>query len=547
MKVLINNKTYEFDQPITLLEISKQLKLENVIAAEINGRMYELSRLIELEQDNLTINFLDLTNGDAVRVYEASLRYVFAMALYELDPKLSVRFNYSISRSILAVIEPEIQITNDFLTKLTNKVDELIEKDLPIKRVNVSKEEAIKIYKKLNLTDKIDTLKYREEEHVHLYQCGDYYNYMFSHMVPTTGSLKQYEVMAYSPGFLIRYPRSEAKGQIPPFTDAPTFGRTLKDAHYWGKIIGGNTIAKINEYTTSRDKMVEFVALCEAKHNNQLTEVTNLIEERDDVRLILVAGPSSSGKTTFTNRLKIQLMTKGIKPVMISMDDYYLGKDQAPKDSDGNPDLEHVEALDIELFNKDMLSLVQGEEVRLPKFNFMTGKREEGEVIRVEKNRPLLIEGIHALNDRLTNLIPKHQKYKIYIAPQTQLHIDNHNPISITDLRMLRRSVRDVEYRNSPVTMTMDMWSSVRRGEFLWIYPHQESSDYVFNSELTYEYSILKRHALKHLLEIPRDNHHFIKANRLVKFLKYFNDIDEDLVPNTSLLREFIGGSPFHD
>lgn len=545
MKVTIKGKEYNFELPITLLEISKQLGLEDVISAEIDGRMYELNRL--LDKDDVVINFLDLTNSDAVRVYEASLRYLFAMALYELDPTLSVRFNYSISRSILAVIEPEINLTTDFINKLEAKVDELINEDIPIKRISVDKDAAKLIYENLGLSDKLETLEYREEDYVHLYQCNNYYNYMFSHMVPSTGFLKHYKIMLYSPGFLIRYPRSESRGLIPEFVDAPTFGRTLRDAHYWGQIVGGNTIATINEYAKSRDKMVEFVALCEAKHNNQLTEVTNLIEERDDVRLILVAGPSSSGKTTFTNRLKIQLMSKGIKPIMISMDDYYLGRDQAPKDSEGNPDLEHVEALDVELFNKDMLSLVQGEEVTLPRFNFKTGKREKGITIKVEKNRPLLIEGIHALNERLTNLIPKHQKYKIYIAPQTQLHIDNHNPISITDLRLLRRSVRDVEYRNSPVTLTMDMWSSVRRGEFLWIYPHQESSDYVFNSELTYEYQILKRHALKHLLEIPRDNKHFIAANRLVKFLKYFKDIDEDLVPNTSLLREFIGGSPFHD
>lgn len=545
MKIQVNNKNYEFKSPQTLEQIKNEVGLKNAVAAEINGRLRELTYIVD---EDTTVNFLDLTNSDAVRIYEASLRYLFAMALYELNPALNVRFNYSISRSILAVIEPEMNVTENFLAKLKNKVDEIIARNLPIKRITVTKEEAQDLYGKLNLLDKIDIFKYREEEHVHLYQSGEYYNYMFSYMVPSTGYLKDYEIMSYDPGFLIRYPRSEAGGQIPEFVDAPTFGRTLRDAHRWGKIIGGDTIAKVNEYARDRDSMVEFVNLCEAKHNNQLSEVANMISKHEDeVRLILIAGPSSSGKTTFTNRLKIQLKSVGINPVMISMDDYYLGKNDAPRDKDGNPDLEHVEALDINLFNQDILALIQGQEVTLPHFNFKTGKREVGKTIKVDRDRPILIEGIHALNDRLTSLIPKHQKFKIYIAPQTQLHIDNHNPISITDLRLLRRSVRDVKYRNSPVTMTMDMWASVRRGEFLWIYPHQEASDYVFNSELTYEFSILKRHALKHLQEIPRESSHFIAANRLVKFLKYFTDIDEDLVPNNSLLREFIGGSPFHD
>ncbi|NWH12775.1 uridine kinase family protein [Acholeplasma laidlawii] len=233
--------------------------------------------------------------------------------------------------------------------------------------------------------------------------------------------------------------------------------------------------------------------------------------------------------------------------MMISMDNYYKPKHEAPKDSDGNPDLEHVEALDVEQFSKDMADLAMGKSVSLPIFDFKQGKRVAGPSVKLEKDSPILIEGIHALNERLTELIPSHQKFNIFISPNTQLHIDDHNPISLTDLRLIRRMVRDQKYRNTPVTMTLDMWSSVRRGEFKWIYPHQETANFVYNSELSYELLVLNKIALPHLNAVPRDDKHFIVANRLVKFLKYFNEIDATLIPSNSILLEFIGGSPFHD
>ncbi|CDR31128.1 Uridine kinase [Acholeplasma oculi] len=288
--------------------------------------------------------------------------------------------------------------------------------------------------------------------------------------------------------------------------------------------------------------------LCETKHNNQLSDLGNQIAQNiEDIKLIAVAGPSSSGKTTFTNRLRIELLAKGIEPMMISMDNYYKPKTEAPKDSDGNPDLEHVEALDVKKFNQDMADLVMGKAVSMPIFDFKLGKRVLGPSITLKKGSPILIEGIHALNDKLTDLIPNHQKFKIFISPNTQVHIDDHNPLSLTDLRLIRRMVRDQKYRNTPVTQTLDMWSSVRRGEFRWIYPHQETANFIYNSELTYELLVLNKFALPHLLQVPKDDKHYITANRLVKFLKYFKEIDSTLIPSNSILLEFIGGSPFHD
>ena len=287
--------------------------------------------------------------------------------------------------------------------------------------------------------------------------------------------------------------------------------------------------------------------MCETKHNDMLAELGLKIKnDIDNVRLIAIAGPSSSGKTTFTNRLRIELMTRGITPLMISIDNYYLTRDKAPKDEDGNPDLEHINALDVELFNEQMFALINGEEVILPIFNFETGKREAGPKVKLGPNSPILIEGIHALNDDLTPSIPAHQKFKIYIAPQAQLHLDDQNPISITDIRLLRRLVRDKKFRNAKAEDTLSMWPSVRRGEFRWIYKNQEGVNYVYNSELTYELCVLKKYALPMLEEIEKDSPYYIQANRLVKFLKYFKDIEDDWIPCNSILREFIGGSSFY-
>ncbi|MDY0294757.1 MAG: hypothetical protein RBQ71_03015 [Acholeplasmataceae bacterium] len=545
MNLKIEGQTHSFDRPQVLLDVAESLKIKNVLAATVNGRLRELSYI---ETKDAEVIFLGYDNADAIRVYESTLRYVIAMAVKNIMPSVKVRFNYSISRSILAVLDNyDGPVNHAVVSAIKTEIDRLIQSDLLITRKRVSIGEATKLYTDLNMPDKVAILEHREEDYVNLYECNGYINYMFGYMLPKTGLLKDYKLFPYHPGFIIQYPRAELNGEIPEFKDEPTFGKALKEAAKWGKIIEGNSIAKINEYAKDYPSSVDFVNMCETKHNHQLNELGDLIQTNiDSIRLIGIAGPSSSGKTTFSNRLRVELMSRGIKPIMISIDDYYLGKHLAPVGEDGLPDLEHIDALDVELFNHDMLALVQGQSVTLPKFNFKKGSREQGKTIRLQDDTPIIIEGIHALNEKLTKSIPKHQKFQIYIAPQTQLHIDDHNPISITELRLLRRIVRDQKYRNASAIDTMNMWPSVRRGEFKWIYPFQKEANYTFNSELSYELAVLKKHAVAQLHAIPRDNKHFITANRLLKFLKYFDNIDDDIVPCNSLLREFIGGSSFH-
>lgn len=543
--VKIGEQTLTLEQKTPILELISIENQKKYIAAKVNNRLRELNYEVYYDCE---IELLDLTNSDAVKVYETSLRYLLAMAFRRVYPQYSVRFSYNVSRSIfIQFLNFSGSIDNSIIQNLKKEVDALIEKDISFNRVTMSKEEAIEIYKKEGYYDKIDILKYRPEKIVHLYECDGYLNYMYGYMVPSTGYLKYYVLRQYNPGLILQYPRAELGGLIPAFEEAPTFGKALKKAHQWAIICDAETVAKMNSHV-SEETVVDFVNMCETKHNNMLAELGQIIEKDiDNIRLIAIAGPSSSGKTTFSNRLRIELMSRGINPLRISIDDYYLPKNQAPLDENGNPDLEHIEALDIDLFNEHMLKLIQGEEITLPSFNFKTGIREDGPKCKVDSKTPIIIEGIHALNDILTSSIPKHQKFKIYISPQIQINVDNHNPISLTDIRLLRRIVRDKKSRNTSAEKTLEMWSSVRRGEFNWIYPNQEGANYIFNSELTYELCVMKKYALPALQAINNDHPYFIMANRLIKFLKHFKDIDDKFVPCNSLLREFIGGSCFYD
>lgn len=543
MRVSIGQEVLNLKTPTRLIDIP-QVMAQTPVMALVNNRLRELHYVID---EDATIECLNLTHPETIFAYEASLRYLVAMAFKQALPEVAYKFNYSISRSTFChlLTIPKGLTLAKVMRIIEQKMREIVALDLPIERLEWSTEKTKAFYEQEGYTDKLESLTYRPEESVHLYQAGDYKNYMYHLMVASTGVLKDFNLVMYPPGFLIQYPRAEANGKIPPFEDAPIFSRVLKDANRWSERIEAQTIAQINTYVEEK-KTAEFVQMNESKHNQLIAELGHTIEKnRDDIRLIAIAGPSSSGKTTFSTRLRIELLTQGLKPVMISLDDYYLDREQILPNEDGIVDLEHIETLDIPLLNQNLRDLINGEEVSLPLFDFHMKRRKGYRKIQVAHNQPIIIEGIHALNDRLTSLIPKSQKYKIFIAPMLQINLDFHNPISLTNLRLLRRIVRDQKYRNSPAEKTIAMWDSVRKGEFKWIYPHQEDADFIFNSGLLYEFGVLKHHAMASLETIDRKSPFFITANRLIKFLKYFKPIDPKHVPCNSLLREFIGESCF--
>ena len=544
--VRINNKEITLNKKTAILDLIRdEDPNKEAVAARVNNRVRELT--YELSRD-CEVDLLTVRDPDAIKVYEASLRYVVAMAFARCYPDLRLRFAYNVSRSVsINLLGGKAIATTAMLLKVTHEIDRIIADDIPLIRGKVTLAEAEKIYDECHFEDKKAILEYRPENLCHIYTCAEYKNYMYSHMVPSTGYLHDYKLRLYAPGFMLQYPRAEFGGKIPPFQDDPTFNRTLKESHDWAKIIGSDTIAGINNEIKSRGD-IEFINLCEARHNRMLCELGQLIEDDiDEISLICVAGPSSSGKTTFANRLRIELLSRGIRPIRISLDDYYLPKNQAPLDENGKPDLEHIEALDIDLFNQNMLDLINGETITLPRFDFQIGKRVPGRTIHVGKNEPIIIEGIHALNDRMTIDIPKSAKFKIFIAPQAQINLDDHNPASLTDLRLIRRIVRDFKFRNASAEETLSMWPSVRAGEFRWIYACQEGSDYVYNSALSYELPVMKKYAMPLLRAIDDESPYFPVAQRLIRMLKYFIDMDDQWVPSNSLMREFIGGSCYAD
>lgn len=537
-------KTYTGKVRLMDLLSEEEKKERKLFAAKVNDHIRDLTYEVSYDAQ---ISFLDITNYQAMKIYEASLRYLIAMAFNNIWPDKKIRFSYTMSRCISVSLLDGTSANTSMLIRLKHEMERLVALDLPFTRKVVPNAEAEEIYRHCGYDDKIDLLKYRPEKTVHLYECEGYVNYMYSRMVPSTGYLNNYNLILYSPSIMVQYPRSECGGTIPEFQDAPTYGRTLKESHEWAKIIGVDTVAHINREVETRHT-AEFINICEARHNRQLTELGQLIEDDiDNVKLICIAGPSSSGKTTFANRLRIELLSRGIEPIRISTDDYYKSIDEIPLDEEGKKDFETIEANDVELFNQNMIDLIAGKEVTLPKYSFGTGHMEKGRTIQLGKDQPIIVEGIHALNPLLTADIPADAKFKIFISPQAQINLDDQNPLSLTDLRLIRRIVRDSQFRNSPAEETLSMWASVRNGEFKWIYKFQEGTDYVFNSFLPYELPLMKKYAQPLLSAITPDNPYYGDAERLLRMLKFFIEMPEEWIPSNSLMREFIGGSCYKD
>ena len=542
-KLKYNGKEKTFEKKVLISDLVEKGN-RDIICCRVNNRLRELTYYVE---EDATIEFLTIKDEGAAKIYESTVRFIAVMAFARLYPQLSVRLTRNVSRStFIQILDENVSANTKMRDAIEAEMRKIIAADFPLIRHSYDKKKAAEIYKKMGLVDKLEALAYRPEINVHLYECDGYYNYLFSRMAPSTGYIKDFKLNLYVPGMILQTPRAECKGEIPEFIDAPTYGRTLKEAHMWAKTVNADTVVKINEHI-HKDGVIDFIQLCEARHNRMLCELGEIIEKNDDIKIICVAGPSSSGKTTFANRLRIELMARGLKPIRISMDDYYLPKSQAPKDEDGKPDLESIEALDIELFNQNMLDLINGEEVQLPKFDFKIGGRVPGRVLKVGKGEPIIIEGIHALNDRMTALIPRNQKFKVFIAPQAQINLDNHYPISTVDLRLLRRLVRDYQFRGASAEETIGMWPSVRRGEFKWIYETQEGADFVYNSMLPYELCVMKKYAQPLLEAVKNESEYFPVAERLLRMLKYFDSMPDEWVPCNSLMREFIGGSCYAD
>ena len=548
MIVYVDGIEYKYDSDVTYYDILKDIKKEYYI--NYYGVMSEnnVNGLIMPAKDGEHIKFLGINDREGMRIYQTTLRFIMSYAINKIYPGLRVIYNYSVSRAIFCQIVGNIKVSSEVIEKIQNEMIKIINEDIPITFVKVKKEKLIDIYLKQGYKSKVDIIRaIKDIDEIHAMKAKNFYNFFDSWVCPSTGFAKNFKLLLYSPGIILQYPRAELNGEIPEFQDEQVLSRYLKEQNKWGQITNASYILDYNKMIRN-GKGNELITLCETRHNIMLAELGEKIEKDiNNIRLICVSGPSSSGKTTFTNKLRMQLLARGIKPLMISLDNYYRADKKFPLNPDGTPDYEHVEALDLDLFNDNMLSLINGEEVSLPEFDFKTQKVKFGKPIKLSKNQPIMIEGIHGLNERLTKSIPVGNKFRIYIAPQAQFHIDSQNPFSITDIRLLRRIVRDYRDRGTDPKKTIQMWDSVRRGEFRWFYPYQEIADYVFNSELTYELGVLRKPALDALDLIKENDPEFFIANRLKVIISYFEDIDPKWIPVDSLIREFIGGSVFYE
>ncbi len=544
MQVIYNNTTIDVKENTTVLDLLKaEIKnsKDQIIACKFNNEVKSLNYKIK---GNGTIELIDITDKDGMRVYQRGLIYIVAKAFHDIYPKALLTINYQLYHSMLCEID-NIEITDEMIKKVNNRVKEIIDKDIPIEKVIMSKEEAKKFYERENTLKGRLQLELEEKKEVTLYYCENYYNYFYGVMPISTGCIKTYELLKYHDGFLIRYPSRTNPNKINNFIECPKLLETLDEYEDVHKILNVNTLYKLNE-SIRNGNIKDYILLDEALHEKKIAKTADKIASNKNLKVILVAGPSSSGKTTFAKRLEIELKLNGLKPKTISVDNYFVERKDTPKDENGEYNFESIDAIDVKLLNTHILELLKGKEVKMPTFNFHTGTKEyKGNTMNLAKDEVLIMEGIHCLNDKLTYLIPKEQKFKIYISALTVLNIDYYNRIPTTDTRLIRRIVRDYKFRGYSAMHTLKMWPSVNKGEAVNIFQFQEQADVMFNSSLVYELSVLKDFAIPLLKEITQKEEEYSEAKRIYHMLSYFKSIKPDNVPSNSLLREFIGGSIF--
>lgn len=513
-----------------------------IIACKFNNEIKSLNYKI---QSNGKLELIDLKTQDGMRIYRRGLVYLISKAFAEVYPGTLMTIDYQLSNAMFCTVD-NLSITDEVIKNVEKRVKEIIEKDLPIEKKFMSKEEAIKFYKKENTLKGKLQLDLEQKKEVTLYYCENYYNYFYGVLPITTNFGGKYEISKYQNGFLIRYPNCENPYELSEFQDMPKLFETLREYEKLHQILNVNTLYKLNTIV-KQGKIEEYILLDEALHEKKIAAIADNIAKNKNIKLIAIAGPSSSGKTTFAKRLEIQLRLNGLKPVTISVDNYFVEREKTPLDEEGNYDFESINAIDTELLNNDLLKLLKGEEIQAPTFNFHTGHKEYKEnKMKLESDEVLIMEGIHCLNDQLTYLIPKDQKFKIYISALTVLNIDYYNRISTTDTRLIRRIARDYQFRGYDAEHTLAMWPAVNKGERNNIFKFQEEADVMFNSSLIYELSVLKKYAIPLLKQIDNKSTLYSEAKRLITMLSYFADIPDEAVPTHSLLREFIGGSIFN-
>lgn len=515
-----------------------------VVLAKLNENYLELTTKLE---ESGKFSLIDTSNTSGMRAYARTLQFILIKAVHELFPKAKITIEHTLSKGIYGEIHKDTELNKDEVEKIKEKMKDIIQKNIPIKKIPITKEEAINIFKAYNMDDKERLLRHVHSDRLKMYEIDGLYDYFYGGMAYSTGTIYLFDLMFYEPGFILRFPTENNPKELPEFVEYKKLSRIFKETEEWGNILDVGDVGGLNDKVDNGD-IVNFIRVAEALHEKKIAYIADMISERKNVKIVLIAGPSSSGKTTFSKRLGIQLRVNGIVPIPISLDDYFVDRDHTPRDEFGEYDFESIYALDLDLFNKHLEALMRGEEVELPTFNFKTGAREySGQKMKLPKNGVVVIEGIHGLNEKLTFSIPKENKFKIYISALTQLNLDDHNRIPTTDVRIIRRIVRDFLSRGYGGEQTLKMWPSIKRGEEKNIFVFQEQADVMFNSNVVYELCVLKKFALEELEKIKPESPVYHEAIRLKSFLRFFKEVNTKYVPDNSILREFIGGSCFYE
>ena len=515
------------------------------VAALVDNELRELSYRVD---GDIEVTPITMAHSDGFRIYRRSLSFLLITAIHELFPQASVYVDHSLTfGGYFCKVEGREPFTEEELAQIKARMQEIVEADEPILKERVPLTEAIALFQARGDEDKVRLQSRRRKDYLTLYQLRGFRDYFHGYMVPSTGYLSVFSLLRYPPGFILHFPRSNPPMQLQPFIDARKLVNVFREYGEWLELIGAPDVGTLNEAITG-ERVREVVLVSEALHEQRIARIATEITARQGrVRLALIAGPSSSGKTTFSKRLSVQLLANGLRPFPLEMDNYFVERTKTPRDEQGQYDYESLGALDLDLFNEHLLRLLDGEAVTLPHYNFKTGLREVGPEVRLRPDHIILIEGIHGLNPALVPGIPSELLYRIYVSALTQLNIDKHNRIPTTDTRLIRRIVRDAAQRGYSARQTIERWEAVRNGEKRWIFPFQEHADVMFNSALVYELAVLKPLAEPLLLQVEPRTHAHLEAKRMLTFLEWFEPLAPDPVPDNSILREFVGGSILQD
>lgn len=547
IRVSVLDEILDYPAGILLETLAKDYQKRfphQIILARVNGKLSELTKTLN---EDASVEFITTGEKFGEESYKRSATLILTKAVADILGKgTDLIVQFSVHKGYYCEIMGHMPIQQDILDKIKDRMKEIVLNDYPISKKTVSPEEAAVFFNENGMEEKVKLLKYRRSSWVNLYLLEGIADYYYGYMAPSTGYIKKFDLIPYHDGFVMQMPTAQSPEILLPFKPSEKVFHVLKESTLWGERIGISNARELNELICKGD-FLNLMLVSEALQEKNIADIAENIYQSGK-RIVLIAGPSSSGKTTFSHRLSVQLRAKGLKPHPIAVDDYFLDRDKTPRDEKGNYDFECLEALNVELFNRDMNKLLKGEKVELPTFNFLTGKSEYGKnhFLQIGKEDVLVIEGIHCLNDALTSLIPKEDKYRIYISALTQLNLDEHNRIPTTDGRLIRRIVRDAAKRGAEAADTIAMWYSVRRGEEENIFPYQENADVHFNSALVYELSVLKQFAEPLLFQIRPEQPEYEEAKRLLRFLDYFVSVTSEHIPKNSILREFIGGSYFN-